>query len=85
MMYKALSNKLPNNIQSYFTKIFSGNEYRTRQKNCFKQKYTQTTKRQHCLSNIGVIVWNNLSENIKSYDNLNSFKRALKDHIINSN
>ena len=41
------------------------------------------TKRQYCLSNIGVKVWNNLNENIKSYDNLSSFKRALKDRIIN--
>ena len=32
MMHKALSNKLPHNIQSYFTKSYSGNEYRTRQK-----------------------------------------------------
>ena len=32
MMYKAFSIKLPHNIQSYFTKSFSGNEYRTRQK-----------------------------------------------------
>ena len=63
-MYKAFSNKLPHNIQSYFTKSFSGNEYRTRQKNCFKQKYTRTTKRQYCLSYIGVEVWNNLNENI---------------------
>ena len=85
MMYKAFSNKLPQNIQSYFTKSFSGNEYRTRQKNCFKQKYTRTTKRQYCLSNIGVKVWNSLNENIKSCDNLNSFKKLLKDHIINSN
>ena len=69
MMYKAFSNKLPENIQSYFTKSFSGNEYRTRQKNCLKKKYTQTTKRQYCLSNIGAKVWNSLNENIKSCDN----------------
>ena len=62
MMHKAFSNKLPHNIQSYFTNSFSGNEYRTRPKNCFKQKYTRTTKRQYCLSNIGVRVWNNLYE-----------------------
>ena len=31
------------------------------------------------------LVGNNLNENIKSCDNLNSFKIALKDHIINSN
>ena len=85
MMYKAFSNKLPQNIKSYFTKSFSGNEYRNRQKNCFKQKYTRTTKRQYCISNIGVKVWNSLNENIKSCDNLNSFKKLLKDHIINSN
>ena len=32
VMYKAFSNKLPHNIQSYFNKSFSGNEYRIRQK-----------------------------------------------------
>ena len=40
MTYEALGNKLPHNIQSYFTKSFSGNEYRTRQKKCLRQKYT---------------------------------------------
>ena len=84
MMYKAFSKKLPHNIQSYFAKSFSGNEYRTRQANCLKKIYARTTKRQYCLSNIGVKVSDNLNENIKSCDNLNSFKRALKDHIINS-
>ena len=82
-MNKAFSSKLPHNIQSYFTQSFSGNEYRTRQNNCFKQKYTQTTKRQYYLSNIGVNVWNNINENIKSCDNLSSFMRSLKDRIIN--
>ena len=45
VMDKAISNKLTHKIQSYFTKRISGDEYRTRQKNCFKQKYTRTTKR----------------------------------------
>ena len=63
MMYKAFSNKLPQNIQSYLTNSFSGNEYRTRQNKCVKQKYTRRTKRQYCLSNIGINVWNNLNEN----------------------
>ena len=30
-------------------------------------------------------MWNNLDENIKSCDDINSFMRALRDHIINSN
>ena len=84
-MYRAFSNKLPHNMQSYFTKSFSGNEYRTRQKNCFKQKYARITTRKYCLPNIGVKVRNNVDENIKSYNKLNSLKRTLKDHIINSN
>ena len=44
MMYKAFRNKLPQNIQSYFTKSFSGNEYRTRQKNCFKKNILEQLK-----------------------------------------
>ena len=47
--------------------------------------YTRETKRQYCLSNIGVKVWNSLNENMKYCDNLNSFNRSLMDHIINLN
>ena len=83
IVYKAFSNKLPLNIQSYSAINLSGNEYRTRQENILRQKYTQATKRLYCLSNIGVNVWNNLNENRKSCDNLSSFMRVLKDHIMN--
>ena len=44
MMYKAFSNILPHNIQSYFTKRFSGNEYRTRPKKCLKQNILEQLK-----------------------------------------
>ena len=50
----------------YIDFIIIIDEYRTRKKNGFKQKYTRTTKRQYCLSNIGVKVWNCLNENIIS-------------------
>ena len=85
MLYKAFSNKLPHNMQSYFTKGFSEMNMEPVKKNSFKKIYTPATKRQYCLYNIGAKVWNNLNDNIKSCDSLNSFKRALKLHIINSN
>ena len=81
-MYSAYQGKLPDNLQSKFTLSNDDQKYNLRSKIKFKIRYVRTTKSQHCLSVIGVKMFNSLPNLIASLPNIHLFKKHLKNYIL---
>ena len=80
-MYKAFSQTLPSNLQSYFSFVTS-TRYSTKRVNNFKQNYVRTRKRQLCISTAGVKLWNSFTEELKYSKSLNQFKKMYKQYLL---
>ena len=82
-MYKAFHQLLPCNVQKYFT--IKSNVYgiETKQKNMFFQSYVHTTKKQHCISVAGVILWNCINNNLRNSYSVLMFNFFYKNYMLN--
>ena len=65
---------IPYNLQIYFEKSNC-----RRQIHWFtcKHKFVCTTKKQHCISYLGVKFWNSLDDNLKMCNTVYLFKKSL--------
>ena len=77
-MCKAFHQLLPCNLQMYFT--IKSNEYfiETKQKDMFYLSYVHTTKKQHCISVAGVILWNSINNNIRNKNSVQCLNKIIK-------
>ena len=80
-MFDAYRMKLPSNLQSKFSIHQDQSNYNLRSGNRFKVSYVRTTKKQQCLSVLGVKLFNSLPNFIASLPNIHLFKKYLKIHI----
>ena len=82
IMYIAYRRNLPINLQSKFSLSNIEQKYNLRSKSKFKIRYARTTKSQHCLSVLGVRMFNSLPDCIASLPNIHLFKKHLKNYIL---
>ena len=82
VMYKAFHHILPSNIQCLFENK-PQELHVTRQKNRFTVKYVRTTLKSKSVSVTGVKLWNNLNNSLISSITIHSFKRNVKNMLIN--
>ena len=81
--FKFFNNKSPDYMTDIFLPV---DNYRASTRNSYKKltlPFRKTTQGQNSLSYIGPSVWNKLSENIKSCNNINTFKHNVKKHFFN--
>ena len=79
-MFKVRNKLLPNNLLRMYGDREGG--YELRWELNFKQQSVQTTLKSMCISVCGVIIWNNLNEEIKHSMNIFQFKKRLKANIM---
>ena len=77
-MYRAFKGLLPVNLQAHFN-LSTGNK---RYQNNLKCQYFRTTKKQHCLSFIGVKLWNKTDKWILNSNNIHMFKKKYRNYLI---
>ena len=77
-MHRALKGLLTVNIQTHFN-LNTG--YKGYQNN-FKCQYSRTTKKQHCLSFIGVRIWNKTDKWILNSNNIHMFKKKYENYLM---
>ena len=84
-MHRADSKNLPENFESYFTRIESMHSYNLRsiRKKTFYSKATNTTKYKNWLTNSGVNLWQGVSSEMKALL-YKSFANKNKQNIIES-
>ena len=77
-MYVAFKGLLPVNLQTRFN-LNTGNK---RCQNNFKCQYSWTTRKQHCLSFIGVKLCNKTDKWILNSNNIHMFKKKYKNYLV---
>ncbi len=81
--YKGTINALPSGLQNMFTEYNNTYNTRSSMKGNFYIKLCSSKIRYFNISNIGVTLWNNLNENIRT-SSANLFKKKVKNMFINS-
>ena len=84
VMFKAYTNTLPYNLQSYFSKNNVDENYSLRSVDKFKIKYTRTSLKANCVTVRGPKLWNDLPKSVTSIQNPIRFKKALKFELLKS-
>ena len=80
VMHKARYNQLPANVRSIFLDKEGG--YDLRGTLDFKKHVMRTTLKTMCISSCGVTIWNQLNDNLKYCEHINTFKSRLKRSIF---
>ena len=83
-MYKIEKQLLPKNLQIFFVKSSFHHNYNTRVSNNYYQLSVRTSTKQFCLTIKGVKLWSLLSNEMKSCQSVNIFKRAYKIQCLKS-
>ena len=83
-MYKAFYKLLPENLQHLFYQVKSVHKYGTRQTNNFYRNPIRTNIKYFNVTSCGINLWNELhvDDNIKLCENVNLFKKQLKEFYI---
>ena len=81
-MFKAYTNDLPYNLQSYFAINNANNDYSLRSTNKFKIKYTRTSLKANCVSVKGPKLWNDLPNSVTCIKHVMRFKKVLKLELL---
>ena len=79
-MHKARYMNLPANVRKKFLDKEGG--YNLRGPLNFKKPVMNTTQKVMCISSNGATLWNELDDNLKYLDNINTFKSRLKRSIF---
>jgi hypothetical protein len=81
--FKFNKEKLPTPFQNYFTENFQVHNHDTRQVNLFHFTRTKTTQGQRSIAFKGCKFWNDIPESIRSYRGIHTFKRKVKEYLMN--
>jgi len=79
-MYKIFHNQMPENIQKFFE--LKKYKYPQRQLNNFTTIFYRTKRRSQSLTVIGVKIWNELGNEVKSIASIVLFKRKMKQILF---
>ena len=79
-MHKVFYKQMPPNILRYFTPRQSN--YASRHTNNFLKTQYRTNTKAHCMSIVGVNIWNNLHQKLTDINKLTSFKYKLKKDLL---
>ena len=82
MIYNAYHNKLPTNVQKYFSFGMDVHSYNTRQAHNFSVIYRRTTIKSMCLTCVGVKLWNSMNKDMKECKSYCKFKRIYTNLLL---
>jgi len=79
-MHKAFTQELPLNNQKYY--VVKTSLYASRFENNFKLSILKSSIKDHCISVIGVKLWNSQPENLKLLRQLHIYKNHIKKALL---
>lgn len=80
ILFRVKNKSLPISIQNFFK--LRGKKFNLRGLDIFERGKVRTNVKYRCISYLGVILWNGLSNELKMSISLLSFKKALKRKMI---
>ena len=86
IVFKAYHNRLPKNLQAYFTlnSTVTSYHYDMRSRDKFQIQYARTSLKSKLLSIVGPKWWNQLPEHVRVSLNILTFKKRLKYGLVSS-
>ena len=83
-MFSVNSKLLPDKFCNMFVLNSNFHSYSTRQKDYFHLPNVKLTSSQNSLSFVGIKLWNQLDESIRSSSTLSRFKKLCRNYLLNN-
>jgi len=83
-MYNVMHNNVPNNIDTLFIKNNNVHDHHTRINRLLHKQECHCTLKANAMSTIGVVVWNDLVEEVQTMNNIFSFKKRHREQLLQS-
>ena len=83
-MHQQQKGKLPDIFNKYYTVNSAIHDYHTRQSNKLNQRKPKSSVGCQSLKIVGAKLYNDIPDDIKTRDNLQSFRSAVKRHLLSS-
>ena len=82
LLYKHITNQLPDVFTSYFITLNKVHTYQTRNNNAHTIPKVRTDFAYKTIKTTGPIKWNSLQKDIKTAKSIKNFRVTIKDHMI---
>ncbi len=81
-MYKYNKKLLPQTFNNYFLTAENTHDYKTRNKSSYRIPKHSTEMFKKTLKTTGSTLWNKLESRLKNIVSFNTYKKSLKQHLI---
>ena len=83
LMFSVETKTIPNSFHNMFSKNFENHHYTTRKSNDYRIQFSRTNVHKFSIVSAGPTLWNSLPSELKSKSLLHSFRKDLKQYLIN--